>query len=155
MSLFSWAAFIICSVGLTSHFAVSGDTQVLAFGIPGLMLLLAIPMALNWMSRRSYGQAEGRFRKKASLCRIDKINSGMSGSIVRVEGDVEKVMFRWLKRPHYSINDKSGNIKVIMFTSPAEVVKAGDKVDVLGIVMKGIFNRKKPSISAVGIRKLQ
>ncbi len=79
----------------------------------------------------------------------------MSGSIVRVEGDVERVMFRWLKRPHYNIKDKSGNIKVIMFTSPAEAVRAGDRVDVLGIVMRGFFNRKKPAISAVSIRKLQ
>jgi hypothetical protein len=40
-----------------------------------------------------------------------------------------------------------------MFTAPAETIKPGDRVDVLGVSIKNIFDRRNAAISAVRIQK--
>lgn len=154
MSALAWITFIICSVAVIIRYMTVGDSRFLLFAIPGLILLLLIPMALAWMSRRSYMQAAGEYSKKARFSKIAKITLGMTGNIVRVTGDVQKISFKWLNRPHFHVKDETGGIRVIMFTAPAEKIKTGDKVDVLGIVMKNIFARKTPVISAVSVKKV-
>jgi hypothetical protein len=41
-----------------------------------------------------------------------------------------------------------------MFTAPIEDIKTEDTVEVLGLVMKNIFARTSPVISAVSIKKI-
>ena len=130
-----------------------GDTRFLLFAIPGLVLLVVIPMVLARMSRNSYVEAEGRYREHARSSTIGKITVGMTGAVVRVVGSVEKVSFKWLNRPHFQVKDRTGIIRAVMFTSPVEEVKPGDRVEVLGVVMKNVFSRGKPAISAVSVRK--
>lgn len=130
------------------------DSGLLIIAIPGLILLLVIPMALGWMSRRSYAQATKKYEGKGRYLKIAKISLGMTGDVVRVSGTVQKISFKWLNRPHFQVKDDTGGeIRVIMFTSPAEEIKVGDEVGVLGIVMKNIFARTTPAISAVSVKK--
>lgn len=153
MSALAWTAFIICAAAVVIRYLAVPDSRFLVVAIPGLILLLVIPMALGWMSRRSYAQAVEKYNKKGRYLKIAKISLGMSGDIVRISGVVEKVSFRWLNRPHLQVKDDTGGIRVIMFTSPQEEVKGGDEVDVLGIVIKNIFKHTTPAISAVSISK--
>ncbi|MCE5266175.1 MAG: nucleotide-binding protein [Deltaproteobacteria bacterium] len=133
---------------------MTGDTRFLIYAIPGLILLIVLPMTLGWMSRRSYAKAEGEYDQKARNYKIGQIGESTRGRAVRIRGKVEKIRFRWLNRPHFQVKDDTGTIRVILFTSPAERVSTGDRVEVLGMVMKNIFDRRSQAVSAVSIKKI-
>lgn len=100
-------------------------------------------------------QADERFRSKARRYTIEKIDLGMIGDVIRVTGEVEKISFKWLNRPHFHIKENTACIRVIMFTAPANDIHTGDKVEAIGIVMKHLLTRNKPVISAVSIKKIE
>jgi len=154
LSVFAWATFVICTIAVIFHYMTVGDTSFLLYAIPGLILLLAIPLILSWMSRKTFLQASEEYGPQARLYKIGKINLGMTGSAVKVSGTVRNISFKWLNRPHFQVEDETAKIRVIMFTSPMEEIKAEDKVEVLGMVMKNLFDRKTPAISAVSIKKI-
>jgi hypothetical protein len=154
LSVLAWIAFVICAAAVALHYTTTGDTRFLLFAIPGLILLLIIPMTLAWMSRRSFSQADEQFGSKAKRCKIEKIDLGMVGNIVRVTGEVEKVSFKWLNRPHFHIRENTAGIRVIMFTAPSHNIRKGDTVEAVGIVMKHLLTRNKPIISAVSIKTI-
>jgi hypothetical protein len=154
LSVLAWIAFTICAAAVALHYISTGDTRFLLFAIPGLILLLVIPMTLAWMSRRSFSQADEQFSSKAKRCKIEKIDLGMVGNIVKVTGEVEKVSFKWLNRPHFHIRENTADIRVIMFTAPSQNIRVGDTVEALGIVMKHLLTRNKPIISAVSIKTI-
>ena len=154
MSVFAWATFIICTIVVIFHYMTTGDPFFLLYAIPALAMLLVIPLTLSWMSRKSFIQASEEHSTQARLCKIGKINLRMAGNIVKVSGTVRKISFKWLNRPHFQVKDETANIRVIMFTSPTEEIKVDDKVEVLGVVMKNLFARKIPVISAVSIKKI-
>jgi len=135
------------------RYALTGDARFLLYAIPGLILLIVIPMVLGWMSRKSYAQAEAGYEAQARRYKIGQIAESTRGRAVRIAGTVEKVSFRWLNRPHFQVKDDTGAIRVILFTSPAEYIEKGDRVEVLGMVMKNIFDRRGQAISAVHIHK--
>ena len=110
-------------------------------------------MALGWMSRKSFARAEVGYDEQARRYKIGQIAESTRGRAVRIAGTVEKVSFRWLNRPHFQVKDDTGAIRVILFTSPAEYIRKGDRVDVLGMVMKNIFDRRGQAVSAVSIKK--
>lgn len=133
------------------HYLTTGNTQFLLFAIPGLILLIVIPMTLAWMSRRSYAQAARHYIDKCRSFKIGRITLGITGTPVKVTGRVEKASFRWLNRPHFIVRDETGVIRVIMFTAPSGTIEKGDRVDVLGVVIKNVFSRGTPAISAVSV----
>ena len=100
-------------------------------------------------------QASKEYEKRARLHKIAKINNQMIGKALKITGEVRKVSFKWLNRPHFHIRDETDTIRVIMFTAPAEHVKVGDRVDVLGVVMRNLFKKTTPIISAVKIKKIE
>lgn len=153
MSIFAWITFILCTVAVFLRYAMTGNARFLMYAIPGLILLIVLPMALGWMSRRSYAKAEEEYDQKARRYRIGQIGESTRGQAVRITGRVEKVRFRWLNRPHFQVKDDTGTIRVILFTSPAEPIRTGDKVEILGMVMKNIFDRRSQAVSAVSIKK--
>lgn len=153
MSIFAWITFFLCAGAVFLRYAITGDTRFLIYAIPGLILLIVLPMTLGWMSRRSYVKAEREYDQKARSYRIGQIGESTRGRTVRITGKVEKVRFRWLNRPHFQLKDDTGTIRVILFTSPAERISIGDRVEVLGMVMKNIFDRRGQAISAVSIKK--
>jgi RecJ-like exonuclease len=116
-------------------------------------MLLVIPTALNYMSRRQYAELEPEYERQAKTVRVRLINENMIGKIVRIEGVVERVHFQFLNRPQYTIADRTGAISVKMFTSPNEDVKVNDIVEVLGQVIRRYMFTGEPVINCVVIRK--
>ncbi|MBN2284166.1 MAG: hypothetical protein JXO48_09780 [Deltaproteobacteria bacterium] len=153
MSALAWITFIICAVAVALHYHATGDERFLLFAIPGLVMLIVIPFTLAWMSRRSYVRAAENVGGTARFIKMDRINRGMTGTVLRTAGRVERITFRWLNRPHFHLREGSAGIRVIMFTSPEQNIRVGDRVAVLGIVMKNLFSGKDPVISAVSIEK--
>ncbi|HOU78196.1 MAG TPA: OB-fold nucleic acid binding domain-containing protein [Syntrophales bacterium] len=153
MSLPAWIAFAVCAVAVVIHYVTVRDDRFLIFAIPGLIALLVIPMTLAWMSRRTLTRAAAEHMRSAKPFKIGKITLANTGQAVRITGEVRKVSFKWLNRPHFQVQDGTGSIRVIMFTAPAEDIKPGDRVDVLGVGIKNIFDRRTAAISAVSITK--
>jgi hypothetical protein len=153
LSVFAWIAFALCAGAVFLRYALTGDAHFLLYAIPGLILLIAIPMALGWMSRKSFARAEVSYDEQARRYKIGKISESARGRAVRITGTVEKVSFRWLNRPHFQVKDDTGVIRVVLFTSPEERVRKGDRVEVLGMVMKNIFDHRGQAVSAVRIQK--
>jgi uncharacterized membrane protein (DUF485 family) len=122
--------------------------------IPVLVMLLVIPVALNYMSRTEYDRLIPYYEVEAKNIRIKLINESMIGKIVRIEGVVERTHFQFLNRPQYVVADRSGEISVKMFTSPDEDVKVNDVVEVLGQVIKRYIATGDPVINCVSIRKI-
>jgi RecJ-like exonuclease len=135
------------------HYLQVRDTRFLILGILGLIALLVIPMTLAWMSHRTFSHAEAEHSQNARPYKIGKLSLATVGQVVSISGNVQKVSFTWLNRPHFQVTDGTGTIRVIMFTAPAENIKRGQKVDVLGVVVKNIFDRRNVVISAVSIKK--
>jgi len=153
MSILTWIVFIICSAAVALHYASTGNAQFLWFAIPGLIMLLVIPMTLAWMSRRSFAQAHERSETKARAYKIGKLTPATIGEVVRITGEVQKISFQWLNRPHFHIQDATGRIRVIMFTAPANKVAAGDRVEAIGVVMKNPLKKTQLAISAISVKR--
>ncbi|MDO9558982.1 MAG: hypothetical protein Q7I89_04760 [Syntrophales bacterium] len=153
MSILAWIAFIVSTGAVFIHYMVVRDTRFLIFAIPGLIALLVIPMALAWMSRRTFTQAAEEHNQKAKPYKIANISLAITGHAVSITGEIQKVSFKWLNRPHFQVKDGTGTIRVIMFTAPGENIEPGDTVGVLGVVIKNIFDRRNAAISAVSIKK--
>ena len=155
MSALAWVTFAICAVAVALHYNSTGDSRFLLYAVPGLIMLLIIPMSLAWMSRRSFVQANEQFGSKARACKIGKIDQRMIGDVVRISGEVQKISFRWLNRPHFHIKDETAGIRVIMFTAPSNKVLVGDAVEAIGIVMKHLLTRNSLIISAISVKRIE
>ena len=153
MSAIAWITFILCAAAVLIHYMEVRDTRFLIFAIPGLIAILVIPMTLAWMSRRTFTQAAEEHNPNARPYKIAKISLANTGEAVSITGEVLKVSFKWLNRPHFQVKDGTGTIRVIMFTAPSEDIKPGDTVNILGVVIKNIFDRPHAAISAVSIKK--
>ena len=154
MSALAWVVFAICAVAVGFHYSSTGDSRFLLYAIPGLILLLVIPMSLAWMRRKSFIKANEQFGPMARDCKIKKINPGMVGDVIRISGEIQKISFRWLNRPHFHIKDETAGIRVIMFTAPSNKVVVGDRVEAIGVVMKHLFTRNRLIISAVSVTRI-
>ncbi|MEN6508697.1 MAG: hypothetical protein ABFD63_07950 [Smithella sp.] len=154
MSVFAWVTFAICAVAVVLYYNATGNARFLWYAIPGLIMLLVIPMTLAWMSRKSLAEANEQSYKKARPCKTGKITPAMIGDVVRISGEVQKIGFRWLNRPHFHIKDETGEIRVIMFTTPSNQVVIRDKVEAVGIVMKYPLSKERIAISAVSVKRI-
>jgi len=148
------AVVAIFTIFLAYAYFVSGDTRVLQWGIPTLVLLLVIPLGLNYMTQREYADVRPQYEREARPVRIRMINLNMVGEPIRIEGVVERVHFQFLNRPQYMVADRSGEISVKMFTQPEEKIKVGDVVEVLGMVIKRYIAGGDAVVNAVSIRKI-
>ncbi|MDD1708766.1 MAG: OB-fold nucleic acid binding domain-containing protein [Methanoregulaceae archaeon] len=154
ISIIAIAVFVVFTILLFVAYYLTQSWQLLLWGIPTLILLLVIPVALNYMSQSQYVDLTPVYEREARPVRIKLINPGMIGDPVRIEGVVERVYFQFLNRPQYLIADRSGQISVKMFTSPQEKVNKGDVVEVLGLVMKRYMLGGDPVINCVSIKKI-
>ena len=154
ISIIAIAVFVLFTLIFIITFLCTGDRSLLIWGIPTLVMLLIIPLALNYMSQREYAELEPVYRSQAKNVRIVMINESMIGQIVRVEGVVERVYFQFLNRPQYLVADRSGEISVKMFTSPRQRVKKGDIVEVLGMIIQRYMVTGDPVINCVSITKI-
>jgi hypothetical protein len=154
VSLIAIAVFVFFTLLLLVASIYSPEVRSqLIWLIPGLFMLLVIPIALNYMSRSEYADLEPVYEASAKTVRIKMINAGMVGKAVRIEGVVEQVHFQFLNRPQYTVADRSGAISVKMFTTPNEDVKVNDIVEVLGQVIQRYIVTGDPVVNCISIRK--
>ena len=99
----------------------------------------------------------GQYRTEspAKVVKIGKIDSRMTGTVLKVKGIVEKISFKWLNRPHFHLKDEGAGIRAVMFTAPSQNIQVGDRVEVLGIVVKHLLTKHRLIISAVSITKIE
>jgi len=155
ISLLSIGVFVFFTIFLILAALFSPDIRSnLIWLIPVLFMLLVIPTALNYMSRRQYADLAPEYERQAKTVRVRLINENMIGKIVRIEGVVERVHFQFLNRPQFTVADRTGAISVKMFTSPDEDVKVNDIVEVLGQVIRRYMLTGEPVINCVVIRKI-
>jgi hypothetical protein len=156
ISIVAVAVFVFFTIFLLIASVYSPEVRSqLIWLIPCLFLLLVIPMALNYMSRKEYADLEPIYEGQAKTIRIKMINESMVGKPVRFEGVVEKVYFQFLNRPQYLIADRSGEISVKMFTSTNEDIKVKDVVEVIGQVIKRYVVTGDPVVNCISIRKIK
>jgi DNA replicative helicase MCM subunit Mcm2 (Cdc46/Mcm family) len=156
VSIVAIAVFVVFTILLIAASVNSPEVRAqLIWLIPGLFLMLVIPIALNYMSRSQYADIEPIYEAQAKTVRVKLINENMIGKIVRIEGVVERVYFQFLNRPQYLVADRSGEISVKMFTSTDEDVKVNDVVEVLGQVIHRYIVTGDPVINCVSIRKIK
>jgi len=155
VSILAIAVFVIFTVIVTiaSIYSPAVRSQLIWL-VPALFMLLILPLALNYMSRREYAELVPEYEREAKTIRVKLINESMIGKIVRIEGVVERAHFQFLNRPQYSVADRSGEISVKMFTSPDEDIKVNDVVEVLGQVIRRYIATGEPVINCVSIRKI-
>jgi len=154
ISIITVSVFLLFGGLLAVTFLLTGDRSLLFWGIPTLILLLILPVALNYMSMKEYADLKPVYERQAAPIRIRLINESMVGKVVRVEGVVESVRFRFLNRPQYTVADRSGEIAVKMFTSANEDVRVNDVVEVLGQVIRRYVATGDPVINCISIRKI-
>ena len=155
VSIVAIAVFVFFTIFLLIASLYSPEVKSqLIWMIPTLFMLLVIPLALNYMSRKEYADLEPLYEGQAKAIRIKMINESMVGKPVRIEGVVERVYFQFLNRPQYLIADRSGAISVKMFTSPDENVKVNDVVEVLGQVIRRYIVTGDPVVNCISIRKI-
>ncbi|HNQ29436.1 MAG: hypothetical protein A4E36_02278 [Methanoregulaceae archaeon PtaB.Bin009] len=139
---------------LAIAYILGRDSTLLVWGIPTLILLMIMPLGLNYLSQKEYADVRPQYEREARSVRIKLINLNMVGEPVRIEGVVEKVRFQFLNRPQYIVADRSGEISVKMFTHPGVTIKVGDVVEVLGMVMKRYLAAGDAIVNGVSIKKI-
>lgn len=144
----------ILTLFLAGYIVLSGDYVLLTMGVPILVLLLLIPIGLNYMSQNQYAGLAPVYEAEAKKTRIKSISPRSIGDIVMIEGIVESVHFKSLNRPHYVVADRSGEIPVKMFTTPSEDFEKDDHVEIYGQVIKRYVLVGDPVINAVVIKKV-
>ena len=154
ISIVAIAVVAIFTIILGITYYVTRGMMYLIWGIPTLVLMAAIPLALNYMSQSQYADLEPVYRKEARNVRVKMINPNMIGDVVRNEAVVERVYFQFLNRPQFLVADRSGEVSVKMFTNPQEKIRKGDVVEVLGMVMKRYILGGDPVINCVSIKKI-
>jgi len=155
ISIIHLVMFAIFALFLSLYVVLSGEYRTLIWGIPVLVMLLGIPLVLNYMSRQEYDQLIPSYEAEAKLTRINTIRPADIGKVVKVEGVVERVLFKSLNRPQYLVADKTGEITVRMFTTPSEDIHKDDVVEVLGQVIKRYVVVGEPVVNAVSVRKIR
>jgi hypothetical protein len=145
--------FFVALIAVYAFF--TGDVSSLGWFVPMAVMLLVIPMALNYMSQKQYASLVPMYEAEAKNARIREITLGRLGEPVRIKGVVERVYFQFLNRPQYLVADRTGEISVKMFTTPAEYVQKGDVVEVLGTVVKRYIMTGDAVVNCVSIRKVE
>jgi RecJ-like exonuclease len=146
--------FAFFAIALIVTYVLTGDTRILLWGVPTVILLLVLPLGLNYLSMKEYAELKPAYREQAITVRVRLINEGMIGKIVRIEGVVESVRFKFINRPQYIVADRSGEISVKMFTSANEDVEVNDVVEVIGQVIRRYVVTGDPILNCVSISKI-
>lgn len=149
------AVFLFFIVLIAVYVLTVGDVHALYWAVPAVIMLILIPMALNYMSQSQYASLVPMYEAEAKNARIRDISLSKLGEPVRIKGVVERVYFQFLNRPQYLVADRTGEISVKMFTSPGENVQKGDVVEVLGIVVKRYIMTGDAVVNCVSIRKIK
>lgn len=154
LSILHIAVFGFFTLLIIFYVLLTHDYGLLVWGIPILIMLVLIPMGLNYMSQEEYANLLPYYEAEAKKVRIREITPAMISQPVRIEGLVEETRFTSLNRPHYIIADRTGVITVKMFTTPPEKIKKDTTVEVLGQVIRRYIFTGDPVINGVTIREI-
>lgn len=150
------------NIGVVGFFAffflvyiiLTKDYRSLLWGIPVIAAIFVIPIILSYMSASEYNDLAPIYEAEAKPVRIKTINESSIGNIVRIEGVIERAMFKSLNRPQFLVADRTGDISVKMFTGISEDISKDDIVEVYGQVIKRYVMVGDPVVNAVIIRKI-
>lgn len=149
MSLLAYVTFGLLAVFSVIAIIGNPSTRNMLMIIPMLLALAAIPMLLTEMNRRAMARVDTSDARKY---RISDLVSLQVGEAVRVQGEVAKISFKWMNRPHIELTDGVATTKVILFSSPREDIRVGDHVEAVGALAK-LFSKHK-SIWGVTVHKI-
>jgi len=140
MSIPAYMTFGLITVGVIWSYFLNRNLSFLMAAIPGLLVLFGIPMLLTEMNRRHMDKIDMRsFR----LYKIRELAGLSIGEPLRLRVTVDKVSMKWLNRPHFQVQDGSGEIGIFMFWSPRENIRQGDKIEVAGTLRFSGLSKKK------------
>jgi hypothetical protein len=144
--------FAFFAIFVSAYVLLSGDTGILIWAVPTIILLLLIPMGMTYLSQSQYADLIPEYEAFARELKIREINESLISKPITFEGLVEEVRWRSLNRPHYIIADKTGETIVKMFTSPSVDVRKDDVVRVYGQVIRRYIFAGDPIVNGVDIR---
>jgi hypothetical protein len=150
-SLLHYGVVIFFSCVLLLYGFSTGDWRTLLLCVPLVVLMLFIPMALNYMTQKEYADLLPYYKEHARPVKIREINEHMVSTPIRLEGIVEQVRFKSINRPHFIIADRTGVITVKMFTDPGTEIHVHDRVLVYGQVIRRYIALGDPVVNGVSI----
>lgn len=153
-SILHFFVFAFFAVLIIAYVLLTGDTAILFWAIPTLILLILIPMGLTYLSQDQYADLIPEYEASARDVKIREITDAMISKPIRIEGLVEEARFQFLNRPHFIVADKTGQTTVKMFTKPRNVIKKDDIVEVYGQVIRRYIFAGEPIVNGVEIRKI-
>jgi len=140
MSIVAYITLGLATILVFIIYAMHPDTRFILTALPMLLVLVAVPLLLNEMNKRQTAKVELRDYK---LYKIKDLAMLGAGTPVRIRGSVVTSSLKWLNRPYYHINDESGTVLVLMFSSPHKDIKPGDKIETAGSLRKFGLSKDK------------
>lgn len=152
MSVFAYISLGLAACVTLLAYLVSPDAQLALTLLPMLLILGGIPVLMNIMNRRHVDKLDLCHVK---LSRIKDLVKKEIGDQVRISGTVSAVSHKWLNRPKFQVVDPSGEISVHMFVTPHEMIRNGDRIEVVGTLRWTLgFKKKEKKIWGLQIEKI-
>ena len=136
-------------------FGSTKDLAYLYFGAPLCVVLICVPLAMNYLTEKQLAEQLPAMRVRAKFSRARQISPAMVGTPVIVEGKILKVTGLLMGKPAYLLADSTGQIVVRRFALPDPLVGVGAAVEVVGTVARKITNGDAVAVSIKPIRKFR
>ena len=133
-------------------FGSTKDLAYLYFGAPLCVVLICVPLAMNYLTEKQLAEQLPAMRVRAKFSRARQISPAMVGTPVIVEGKILKVTGLLMGKPAYLLSDSTGQIVVRRFALPDPLVGVGAAVEVVGTVARKITNGDAVYVNAVSMR---
>ena len=131
------------------------DLSYLYLGAPLCVILICVPLAMNYMTEKQLAEQLPAMRVRAKFSRARQISPAMVGTPVIVEGKILKVTGLLMGKPSYLLLDSTGQIVVRRFALPEPLVGVGAAVEVVGTVARKITNGDAVYVNAVSIKPVR
>lgn len=136
-------------------FGSTKDLAYLYFGAPLCVVLICVPLAMNYLTEKQLAEQLPAMRVRAKFSRARQISPAMVGTPVIVEGKILKVTGLLMGKPAYLLADSTGQIVVRRFALPDPLVGVGAAVEVVGTVARKITNGDAVYVNAVSIKPIR
>ena len=133
-------------------FGSTKDLAYLYFGAPLCVVLICVPLAMNYLTEKQLAEQLPAMRVRAKFSRARQISPAMVGTPVIVEGKILKVTGLLMGKPAYLLSDSTGQIVVRRFALPDPLVGV---VEVVGTVARKITNGDAVYVNAVSIKPIR
>lgn len=136
-------------------FGSTKDLAYLYFGAPLCVVLICVPLAMNYLTEKQLAEQLPAMRVRAKFSRARQISPAMVGTPVIVEGKILKVTGLLMGKPAYLLSDPTGQVTVRRFALPDPLVGVGAAVEVVGTVARKITNGDAVYVNAVSIKPIK